>query len=146
MISLTSVNTILDVFKSIKEAAESIVSLRDETLVMGKVGEINSKLIVAQNGIFAVNEERSALVQRVSALEKELASLKAWEAEKQRYVLVEIALGVVAYAIRDDMRGTEPFHYLCANCFSDGKKAFLQQRISVGIDWINTNAMYAAMN
>ena len=112
---------------------------------MGKVGEINSKLIVAQNGIFAVNEERSALVQRVSALEKELASLKAWEAEKQRYVLVEIALGVVAYAIRDDA----PYRTIPLPV-----RKLLQRRQEgvpsttdfVGIDWINTNAMYAAMN
>src|SRR5208283_362659 len=99
MISLTSVTAILGTFKSIKDVAESMVSLRDEAVIMGKIGEINSKLIDAQNGIFVVNEERSELVQAVSNLEKEIADLKAWNVEKQRYQLVLLAPNVVAYQL-----------------------------------------------
>ena len=95
MISLTSVTTLLGTFKSIKEAADSLISLRDEHLIMGKVAEINSKLIDAQHGIFDVNAERSELVQMVSALEKEIADLKAWNVEKERYQLVALVSNVI---------------------------------------------------
>ena len=58
-----------------------------------------------------------------------MADLKAWEAEKQRYELVELAPGFICYAIRASARGTEPFHRLCANCYNAGKKSPLQQHI-----------------
>ena len=128
MVSLTSVTAILGTFKSIKDVADSLVSLRDEHLIMGKVAEINSKLIDAQHGIFAVNEERSELAQTVSNLEKEITDLKAWnEVEKQRYQLVALATNVMAYQSKPAERGTEPPHLLCANCFTDGKKSYLNQ-------------------
>jgi hypothetical protein len=129
MISLTSVTTIFGAFKSIKDAADSIVTLRDEHLIMGKVAEINSKLIDAQNGIFAVNEERSTLVQTVSALEGEISDLKTWNTEKQRYELVPLAPNVMAYQLKAEERRIEPVHLLCANCYTDGTKSFLNQTI-----------------
>lgn len=129
MISLTSVTTIFGAFKSIKDAAESIVTLRDENLIMGKVAEINSKLIDAQNGIFAVNEERSTLVQAVSALEREISDLKTWNTEKQRYELVSLAPNIIAYQLKAEELRIEPAHLICANCYTDGKKSFLNQTI-----------------
>jgi hypothetical protein len=130
MISLTSIGSILGSFKGIKDAAESMVSLRDEVVIMGKVGEINSKLIDAQNGIFSVNEERSALVQAVSDLEKEIADLKGWIAEKQRYRLICLAPNVMAYALKPSEQASEPIHLLCANCYTDDKKSFLNQHVN----------------
>jgi len=47
VVSLTSVTAILGTFKSIKDVAESMISLRDEAVIMGKIREINSKLIDA---------------------------------------------------------------------------------------------------
>jgi hypothetical protein len=107
-----------------------MISLRDQAVLMGKVGEINSKLIDAQNGIFAVNEERAALVQAVGNLEKEIAKMKAWEAEKQRYELIPLASNVMAYQLKAAERGTEPIHLLCANCYAEGKKSFLNQHVN----------------
>jgi hypothetical protein len=129
VISLTSVTTLFGTLKSIKEAADSLISLRDEHLIMGKVAEINSKLIDAQQGIFAVNAERSELVQTVGELEKEIADLKAWNVEKERYQLIALVSNVMAYRLRSTESGTEPTHLLCANCFTDGKKSFLNQNV-----------------
>jgi hypothetical protein len=129
MISLTSVSSIVGAFKSIKEAAESLVTIRDQATIMGTIGDINSKLIDAQNGIFAVNEERSALVQSVRDLEKEIADMKTWENEKQRYQLVALAPNIMAYQLKPSEHSTEPPHLLCANCYTDGKKSFLSQPV-----------------
>jgi hypothetical protein len=140
VISLTSVTTLLGTFKSIKDAADSLISLRDEHLIMGKVAEISSKLIDAQHGIFAVNEERSELVQIVGALEKEIADLKAWNVEKERYQLVALASNVMAYRVKHTESSIEPTHLLCANCFTDGKKSFLNQNVrATSIDIFKCN-------
>jgi hypothetical protein len=140
VISLTSVTTIYGAFKGIKDVAESMVSLRDEAVIMGKVAEINSKLIDAQHGIFTVNEERSELAKSVSDLEKEIADLKAWDVEKQRYQLVALASNVMAYQLKPTERNAEPFHLLCANYYTDGKKSFLNQNThGTRVDRFNCN-------
>jgi hypothetical protein len=130
MAALTSLGTVLGAFKSIKDTAESIVSLRDQTVIAGKVGEINAKLLDAQSSIFAVNEERTALVERVRELEKHITDLEAWEAEKQRYELRQVTTGYFCYQLKPEMSTGEPLHRLCADCYAAGKKKFLQQQIS----------------
>ena len=137
---MTSITALLGTFKSIKDVAESMVALRDKHLITEKVAEINSKIIDAQQGIFAVNAERSELVQMVSALEKEIADLKAWNIEKERYQLVALASNVMAYQLKPTESGIEPTHLLCANCFTDGKKSFLNQNVhATSIDIFKCN-------
>ncbi|MFZ1960686.1 MAG: hypothetical protein WAU63_05505, partial [Methylovirgula sp.] len=84
----------------------------------------------AQSCAFAANDERTSLIQRIGELEKTVADLETWEAEKQRYDLIELAPGLVCYMVKEAMRGGEPPHRLCANCYSGGKKSFLQKQIS----------------
>lgn len=114
-------------FKSLKDIAQAMVSLRDADALAGKIREFNGALIDAQQTIFAVQEERATLVETVRTLEAKVAQIEAWEAEKQRYELVALAPNLVAYALKEAMRGTEPPHYLCAGCYAAGKKSFLQQ-------------------
>lgn len=117
----------LSSLKAAKDIAESMIGLRDAAAFQGKLIEFQSKIIDANNAAFAAQDERSALLERIRELEKEVADFKAWEAEKQRYQLVAIAPNVVAYAIKESMRNSEPPHYICANCYNAGKKSYLNQ-------------------
>ena len=119
----------LSSLKAAKDIAESMIGLRDTSAFQGKLIEFQSKLIDANNAAFAAQDERTSLLDRIRQLEKEVADFKAWEAEKQRYELVALAPNVTAFAVKETMRGTEPPHYLCANCFQKGKKSFLQQYV-----------------
>jgi transposase-like protein len=49
-----------------------------------------------------------------------------WETEKQRYELKPVGTGVVACMLKPSARGQEPPHWLCPNCFEDGKKSYFQ--------------------
>ena len=113
-----SLNAAINIVKAMKD-------LRDWSVVQSKVIELQSIILDAQSSIFAVNQERSTLVERISQLEKELASAKAWEAEKQRYELADVGVNNFAYALKPAMRGSEPPHYLCANCYQQDKKSIL---------------------
>ena len=115
--------------KAAKDIAESMVGLRDAAAFQQKQIEFQSKLLDANNAAFAAQEERAAMLERVRELEKEITRLEAWEADKQRYELISLAPNTVAYAPKETMRGTEPPHYLCANCFTNEKKSFLQQHV-----------------
>jgi len=90
----------------------------------------NAAVIELQEKILSAQAAQSELVETVSELKKRVAELEAWDAEKQRYQLTEIATGMVCYTLKPEMRGTEPAHRLCANCYAKGQKAFLQQHLS----------------
>lgn len=56
--------------------------------------------------------------------------MKDWEGEKNRYALVTIWEGAVAYALKESMSMGEPPHWLCTNCYQDGKKAILNESVN----------------
>ena len=89
----------------------------------------NAAVIELQEKILAAREAQSALLDQVSELEKEVARLKAWEAEKERYELKALRDGdepPIAYALKEAMAGTEYPHWICATCYQQNKKSLLQ--------------------
>jgi hypothetical protein len=58
-----------------------------------------------------------------------VAELETWNAEKQRYELKDVGWGSLAYALKEDARGTEQVHQICAACYQHDKKSILQPRI-----------------
>lgn len=111
--------------KAANDIAKGMLTLRDGALIQGKVIELQSAILDAQSGVFAANQERSTLIERVGELEKQITRLEAWEAEKQRYHLAEAGPGTFAYLSKPDFGRTEPPHYICANCYQSGKKSIL---------------------
>ena len=96
----------------------------------------NTVAIELQEKILAAQEQQSALVAQVRALEEEVAALKAWDADKQRYQLTKIGKdGVFAYGLKEGMEAGEPDHKLCVNCYNQGQKSVLQMEVRVpGMD------------
>ena len=93
------------------------------------IGDANIRNTVAielQSKILAAYQDQLALTERVSALEKEIANMKTWEAEKHRYELKDIGGRGYAYIVKGAVRGTEPPHAICANCYEHGEKSILQ--------------------
>lgn len=86
----------------------------------------NAAVIELSEKILAAREAQSILLDRVGALEKEVASFETWDAEKERYELKNIGSAGVAYMLKPNARGTEPPHWLCPNCYAQRKKAFYQ--------------------
>lgn len=112
MPDMGAVAAALTSFKTLKDIAQTMVALRDTKAFQTKLIEFNGALIDAQTHIFSVNEERAALVDRVHALETMVVQLEAWEAEKQRYELKEVAPRVYAYVVKPSMQGSEPLHWM----------------------------------
>ena len=119
----TSLNTIVNITKAMKD-------VQDATLIQGKVFELQRAIIDAQQSVFAANEERTALIERVRELEAQIAHMEAWSAEKQRYELKAVSPGSFAYALKSEAHGSEPMHYLCQACYEQGKKRILQTKTS----------------
>lgn len=78
-------------FKAALDITKGLKDIDDRTRRNEAVIELQEKILGAQTS-------QAALVQQVGELEKEVAALKAWDADKQRYKLVELKPGVLAYA------------------------------------------------
>jgi hypothetical protein len=112
--------------RSALDIAKAMAGLRDAEAFRAKSIELQSVVLEALDKAIEARESYAAQADRVRALEAEVAQLKAWDAEKQRYDLKPIGHGAVAYILKPDARGAETPHWLCPNCFAKGKKAFLQ--------------------
>jgi hypothetical protein len=74
-----------------------------------KLIEFQSKIIDANNAAFAAQEERSALLERIYELEKQVADFEAWEREKEKYELKELNAGAPAYLPKPGMQDAKTF-------------------------------------
>jgi hypothetical protein len=109
--------------KSAFEIAKGLKDIDDATRRNAAVIELQEKILAAQAA-------QASLVERVGELEKEVARLEAWNAEQENYELTSVGDRVFAYSKKAGMGGTEPSHYLCANCFAERHKAILQKEIT----------------
>jgi hypothetical protein len=124
---LAEIAAALSSLKTAGDMAKALKDVHDATTVQGKVFELQRVILEAQGQAMEAREAQTALVDRVRDLEAELARLKTWDAEKTRYELKMIASGMFAYMLKPDQRGSEPPHWLCPNCFEEGKKSLFQK-------------------
>ncbi|APG11403.1 hypothetical protein BKD09_24010 [Bradyrhizobium japonicum] len=127
MPDISAIASAVSAFKAAKDIGESMIGLRDAAAFQSKLMEFQSKILDANNAAFAAQEERSTLLERIRELEKQLASFEKWEVEKENYQLTAIYADTLAYARKPDAAGAVPPHYICANCYEDGKKRILQR-------------------
>jgi hypothetical protein len=111
MMGASALKTAFDMAKALKD-------IDDRTRRNDAVIELQEKILGAQTS-------QAALIQQVGELEKEVAALKAWDADKQRYRLSELKPGVLAYAPKEGMENGEPAHNLCSSCYQHGFKSIL---------------------
>jgi len=126
MPDMSAIAAALSSLKAAKDIAEAMVSLRDTAAFQSKLIEFQSKIIDANNAAFAAQDERASLLEHIRELEKQVTDLKAWEAEKHRYQMEQVWPGATTYVLKAEAQGTEPIHWLCANCYQAGKKSILQ--------------------
>jgi hypothetical protein len=106
-----------------------------------KANEILQKLLSAKGIIeygdtirelhqqfIAMSVSARAAHDKIEALEREVAELKANNAQRERYELKELPPGVLVMALKEGVQPAEPPHYACEKCFGDGKLRRLQKQ------------------
>ncbi|NQV55929.1 MAG: hypothetical protein HQ503_08740 [Rhodospirillales bacterium] len=121
-----SVGSLLASLQSVTEITKGIISLRDTAMIQTKVAELNAVVLSAQQSALASQAEQAAMSRRIDALEKQIAEMEAWAAEKERYQLTDFGGGTFAYTLKPDMESGEPAHRICTNCFQNSQKSILQ--------------------
>jgi hypothetical protein len=125
MVEITAILSAVSAIKSAMDITKAMKDVRDASIIQSKIIELQSVILDAQSSIFDANQERTTLIEKVSQLEKQIAGFEKWQTEKARYELTDIGSGNTAYAVRKEARGSEPPHYICANCYQNDKKSML---------------------
>lgn len=127
MVDLLAIGQGLGALKAASDIAKTLVGLRDSAQLLEKSVELNRKILDAQGALTEARSEQTAMIEQIRTLEEEIARLKSWETEKQRYELKRYLPGVLFYTLKQEGAGGEPVHALCAKCYHDGKKAIVQR-------------------
>lgn len=110
------------------DMTKTLASIRDFTKLNETVIELQRVILAAQSDALAAQADQFSLLDRIRNLETEIARLKEWDAQKERYELTEVAARAFAYALKPDAAGSEPLHWICPTCYHAGKKSILQGR------------------
>jgi len=118
-LGLNGIKTVLESLKTAKDLGGGAAAI--------PLHEVQAALIDAQRGLMAADQAHAADIDRIGQLEKEVAHFKTWNAnEKERYELKNVDTGAMVFSLKKDCAAGEPAHWLCANCFQQGKKGFMQ--------------------
>jgi hypothetical protein len=117
--------------KAAKDIVQGLNGMQTAAAINDVKLTLQGHILDAQQSLFAAQEAQSLATNRIGQLEAEISRLKDWSSERERYELVEIRAGAYAFMQKAGMRTTEPAHWLCANCFGNGKKSILQVQQSL---------------
>lgn len=124
---MSAISGLLSSLNSAKDIAQAMIGLHDSQAFKAKAIEFESKVLDAYKSAFAAEKENSALLKQISLLEKKVADMKTWQTQKKCYELKEVGSNrFLAYALKPEAQSTEPMHYVCANCYKNGKASILQ--------------------
>jgi hypothetical protein len=118
-------SALLAAIPGLAKAGADIAAASDEAKRNAQLIEFQRVIIQLQSSIAAIQIQNSSLLRDKDDLEKQIMRVKDWETEKQRYALIPIWTGSVAYTLKQSMCHGEAAHWLCANCFDANKKTIL---------------------
>ncbi len=125
MVDMLTLQGLIAGLKTAGDVAKGILDMKSLADVQGKVIELQSTILTAQSSALTAQSEQSSMVQRIRDLEEDIARIKAWEETKQRYQLISPWNGCHVYALKESSKGAEPPHWICAQCYEDGRKSIL---------------------
>ncbi len=127
MNDISAIDGLTTSLRAVAEITKALKDVSDSSAIPTKIYELATEIVSAQSCALAVQSEHFDLAKSKRELEEEIVRLKAWNTERYRYQLQSVGPGASAYVVKDTMRGSEPVHWICADCFQGGKKRFLNE-------------------
>jgi hypothetical protein len=109
----------LGAFRAMFDMAKGLKNANDAALRNAAVIELQEQILTAQ-------AEQAALIERIGALEKEVAGFEKWDAESQKYELKDLGWNAFAYMLKPDARDGKPPHWVCVPCYGNRKISIVQ--------------------
>ena len=121
-----------DILKKIATARDiikQIIDLKSDSEKLKIENELNGIISSLHDAYFELQDKYSDISEKYRQIEKKISDLSEWENEKKLYELFEPKKGVFVYTRKDNTESGKPNPWLCANCFENHKKSFLQADI-----------------
>lgn len=128
MSELQAAGAALSSLKLAYDLSKAMLDVSGAVKVQGKIFELQREILSAQASAMGAQQAQTTLLSQIDNLEKEIVSLKDWGRDQERYELKAIDTGAFAYMLKPGMERDEPPHWLCAKCFGQRQKSFLQFR------------------
>jgi len=109
---------------------KSLFELKTSTAIVEQLNVLNKELFAVHSSNLELQQQLSAAHTEIANLKKEITGFEAWDNQKSRYKLYSPWSGAMVYAVTEANSGGEPPHWLCAKCFDERKRAFLNYRIN----------------
>jgi hypothetical protein len=106
---------------------QTLIGLKETSAIQTKVVELDGIILSAQSSALAAQSNQFTLLQKVCDLETQIADLEAWDVEKNRYELAEIAAGIFTRRLKPSDSHGEPAHQIYARCYEHRIKSVLQK-------------------
>ncbi|MBU2652691.1 MAG: hypothetical protein KKA81_17325 [Bacteroidetes bacterium] len=132
MVDFASISGTLSGLKTAYDIVKSIKDMDGAVKINAAVIELQSVILDAQTKALDAQQVHAAQVDLIGDLEKEVARLKEQVSDREKYELKRVSPGAFAYMLKKEERGSEPPHWLCQNCYDDGKKSVLQALPNLG--------------
>lgn len=131
MVDIATIQSAVMGMKAAGDIAKSLFQLSSSAEIKAQVIDLQNAILSAQQSAFAAQSQQSAMIQQIDDLKKEIADIKAWEKEKQRYKLMNTPWGAggVVYGLKESCKETEAAHYICTKCYDDGRRTILQPTV-----------------
>jgi lipopolysaccharide biosynthesis regulator YciM len=132
---ISEIQTAFAALHSATQVVSTLSSLHTEARVTEAVSEITKRLIEAQAAVMDANKRIVELEDSECQARQKLMDLENWQDEAGRYHLHEVVPGIFFYAVKETHRGSDPFHYLCPNCFVGKQKSIMQRPTNSSLEY-----------
>lgn len=126
MVGPMEIGSVLSSLKTAGEIAKALMDVKDATAFQTKAFELTREILAAHQSAIAANAAQQSLLDEVRALKNQIVQMEAWSAEKQRYELTDHGCGTFTRSLKSSVANGEPPHRICAQCYEEGRKGYLQ--------------------
>jgi hypothetical protein len=95
--------------------------------VAEKAAELNSHILSLVHEGLAILAENQALLNEKAELERKIVEIEDWRDEAAKYEKIKVAPGVTFYAPKAEIESTEPFHWICPNCYGNKRTSLIER-------------------
>ncbi|RWE85528.1 MAG: hypothetical protein E5W28_01260 [Mesorhizobium sp.] len=113
MVDMSSISALAASLRMAGDITKAAIDLRDGQMIQSKVIELQGVILSAQSSALSAQADQFSLIEKVRALEKEVAYLKAWSAKAEEYEFKQVGTGAFAYMRKPDAQPPEPVAWFC---------------------------------
>ncbi len=127
--AIDTAKTIKDAWDKSKQLESNLNHLIQLNETSAKTLEIAQMTIELQQLVMSLQLDLRALQLNHRDLEDKIRQYEKFEVEKDQYSPFQFSTGAFVYRSNNSFtnaNGEPVFHYLCANCYNQGKKSILQ--------------------